>query len=617
MPNYFISSKGVKSFRSSRYSTYSALAELIDNSIQAKANNILLIGIQEKVPNSKRSHLKEIIIYDNGIGMSKEVANIALQLGGGIRHGATTGLGKYGMGLPQSSSSQAPRTELYSWQNENEIEFVYLDFDELEKEECQLVDPTTLNKLPNNISLPIVKAIEKLGLSDFSKQQGTIVRWQNCDQLSHLTYNKFFEKIEEKLGQIYRHDLVSNSLTMSVVGFNKTGKEKVILIEDNFCSQVRPYDPMFCMKNSCIERINPTYKESPPSDLQFEISEIKIIDPTDDTEHVFDIQIRFSLINKESYSALFAGNPKSRPGETTELGKAMGSKIGISLLRAGRELKFDGFGYIDKNPEERWWSCEVDFKPEYDDLFGVSFDKQDAKNFRNIEESLDDDAIDTRSELGLRLLKEISNQISGNLKGLRKKRTELAEEIINEIKKTNTGGEPSDPLPDLIPESECPIHNIPLKNNKCEKCIKIISVIPEAEELRLRKELRNKFPQVYENESCKEMNHAIKSLKESGKKIIPIYVNSSETTFFEWDVFGDIIILELNKSHNFFKKYLQHFIDDDEKDVNEILPVKLLIYSFIMAQKEMPQISDELEDMNSIMGTSLRRIMRNFAIDTK
>ena len=45
---------------------------------------------------------------------------------------AASGMGKFGMGLPNASISQANRVEVYSWQN-GECFYTYLDVDEIKK----------------------------------------------------------------------------------------------------------------------------------------------------------------------------------------------------------------------------------------------------------------------------------------------------------------------------------------------------------------------------------------------------------------------------------------------------------------------------------------------------
>ena len=81
----------INSMRSSGYrDTAHALAELIDNSIQAgliinKLTNVEVICIDkvEMVKERKRQRINEIAVYDNASGMGKDLLRIALQFGNG------------------------------------------------------------------------------------------------------------------------------------------------------------------------------------------------------------------------------------------------------------------------------------------------------------------------------------------------------------------------------------------------------------------------------------------------------------------------------------------------------------------------------------------------------
>src|SRR5438445_7757320 len=89
----------------------SALAELLDNSIQAGANCVRVFLNGEDIQCS------EIAVLDNGKGMEAETLRTALQFGGTTRFNDRSGQGRFGMGLPNSSLSQAMRLEVYTWQS--------------------------------------------------------------------------------------------------------------------------------------------------------------------------------------------------------------------------------------------------------------------------------------------------------------------------------------------------------------------------------------------------------------------------------------------------------------------------------------------------------------------
>src|SRR5262249_5488767 len=76
----------VRAMRDSGYrNTAYALAEIIDNSVQAKAKNVDLICIEayERNTERERRRIQAIGVLDNGTGMSPQTLRIALQFGNG------------------------------------------------------------------------------------------------------------------------------------------------------------------------------------------------------------------------------------------------------------------------------------------------------------------------------------------------------------------------------------------------------------------------------------------------------------------------------------------------------------------------------------------------------
>ncbi len=113
-----------------------AVAELIDNSIQAGATQVELLAgeVEELVQQRKRSRIKEIAVLDNGCGMDSKTLRIALQFGNGSRLGDRSGIGRFGMGLPSASISQAQRVEVWSWTDgPKQANYTFIDLAEIEK----------------------------------------------------------------------------------------------------------------------------------------------------------------------------------------------------------------------------------------------------------------------------------------------------------------------------------------------------------------------------------------------------------------------------------------------------------------------------------------------------
>ena len=67
------------------------------------------------------------------------------------------------------------------------------------------------------------------------------------------------------------------------------------------------------------------------------------------------------------------------PGDAP-YGKLAKKLQGVSILRAGREISLDPAWLRVSKSVDRWLSVSLDFDPELDDLFGVSNDKQQARD---------------------------------------------------------------------------------------------------------------------------------------------------------------------------------------------------------------------------------------------
>ena len=99
----------VQSMRNTYYKhTGTALDELIDNSVEAGATQVLIaLGYS----GSSTAKPDAIAVIDDGHGMPRNMLRRAAAWGGTHRHGreTRTGLGRFGFGLPSASVNQARR----------------------------------------------------------------------------------------------------------------------------------------------------------------------------------------------------------------------------------------------------------------------------------------------------------------------------------------------------------------------------------------------------------------------------------------------------------------------------------------------------------------------------
>lgn len=214
------------SMRDLGYSLETAVADIIDNSISAEANEIaILCDLSLQSPT--------LVIIDNGRGMDSDTLVAAM------RHGAINprqtrsprDLGRFGLGLKTASFSQCRRLTVTSAQNGRRCGAEW-DLDLIDKE-----DDWILSILDDEdiLSLPF---FDRLGA------KGTIVSWRNLDRLfEDETSQKRDEIVNEKLDVLEKH--LSLVFHRFLSGDIKGRKKITITINGH---PVEPFDP-FCRKS--------------------------------------------------------------------------------------------------------------------------------------------------------------------------------------------------------------------------------------------------------------------------------------------------------------------------------------------------------------------------------
>ncbi len=305
-------------------STASAVAELVDNAIQAKAKNIRIFVTQEGVGPRR---LISVAVLDDGCGMDGRTLRTALRFGGSSRFDDREGPGRFGMGLPNSSVSQARRVDVYTWRQRDKVLHSYIDVDEIAEGVMAQVPPARRRATPEH-------------LRRWVKKSGTLVMWSRCDRLDNRKAATIARHLEPVLGQQFR-TFLWNGLKIFIDG-----------------QLIEPVDPLFL---HCKELPAPAQVFGEPLTYEVQIPHAP--------ERTSVISVRFSELPISKLHSL--------PDEDKRrLGISKGA--GVSVLRAGREVDF-GWHFMGRKRRENyddWWRCEVAFDPELDELFGVTHSKQ-------------------------------------------------------------------------------------------------------------------------------------------------------------------------------------------------------------------------------------------------
>lgn len=399
----------IQATRDSGYKgTASAVSELIDNSLQARADEIqvLLAEVGGEFP-------VEVRVLDNGCGMDPFTLRQALRFGGSSRFGDRSGLGRYGMGLPNSSLSQASRVTVYTWQKledrakgkqkrgtPEEVYFSYLDVDEIASGSLSQV--------------PVPHKAQDVPPQCVGKS-GTLVHWERCDRLDNRRIGTLSKKLSLDLGKRFRH-FIWDGVRIEING-----------------ELVRAIDPLFL-------RGDRDGAELFGEELTYEVA----IDPADKSKGTSMVRVRFSELPVHEWQAL--SNEEKR-----DLGISKGA--GVSIVRAGREVDY-GWFFIEKRREnyDDWWRCEVRFDPALDEAFGITHTKQQVRPRAYLIDALTPDIEETARILNARARKahletkaqerfddveKLANERDRRLTPLPAKGDNASQQLLGELKKKN------------------------------------------------------------------------------------------------------------------------------------------------------------------------------------
>ena len=372
----------IEAMRDNGYkNTATAVAELIDNSIQAGGSSIELL-IMEKIDYAManpKARINEIAVLDDGHGMDAPVLVAAMQFGNGTRLNDRSGMGRFGMGLPASSISQARRVDVWSWKKPGEILHTYLDIDDL----GEGLVPT-----PGKAEIPDAwkKASQGIGKS------GTLIVWSKLDRCVWKTAEALVRNSEFVIGRMYRKFLFDGKVAIRMCAFSDTAPATKTI--DQFALA---NDPGYLLAPSSTPA---PYDQVPLFNQWGANYEVPYTVDFDGEKHV--VNVRYSLVKPEARKVAEG----SAAAGATEFGKHAKRNLGVSLVRAGRELVLDQNLVNTYDPTERWWGVEIEFPPSLDVIFGVTNNKQEARNFASVAELIAGESFDGSLQQEIERLKE-------------------------------------------------------------------------------------------------------------------------------------------------------------------------------------------------------------------
>jgi hypothetical protein len=574
----------VQAMRNSGYKDAAhAIAELIDNSIQAglvakkaKTDIEVLCLVVEEYGQRTVKKIKEIAVYDNASGMTPDVMRIALQFGNGTHLDTDDGIGKFGMGLPNSSISQCRHVDIYSWQN-SECYYTYLDLDEIVSGKIRVVPKPEKKWFPKKWEKMISKDLEK---------SGSLIIWSKLDQLKWRTPSALFENSEFLIGRVYRYFLSGSKASIRLAAYLQDDSNPKLLSE----KYVLPNDPLYLLTGTCSPA--PFDKKAAFELFGEEVVDVKVNGKKE------TVTLRFSICTEE---------PR-KLGGSADIGKHAAKNVGISLVRAGRELEMNMTFVSRYDPRERWWGCEVNFEPGLDAVFGVTNTKQAATSFSRMD--LEEDAksegmsakeftdhLNEQQDPRV-IVYQISNKIDKQLSIIRK-------QIDNMGLGTRTGGEAGDDATERI-GTEAVNRRKKLIGKEGDSDKKESD--PEAQR---KEELAGVLVDVM-NKTAEEAQVLAGEILDKKIKFIFEKAALAGSAFFDIKSTGGILVIVINTNHPASKHLFQLLDDPQDKSKMEVLQaLKLILCAWARLEDEAPPAAKQAyEDARHDWGRAARDFIK-------
>lgn len=320
--------KTLDSLRHLTYTNESALADIVDNSLDAGASQVKVdIDIKNK---------KRIVIWDDGCGMDSDTLTEAIKLGSNTQKDGSA-LGKFGMGLVTAGLSLGRKISVVTKDSRGLVYKRVLDLD-------------TIN---DDWTIPEVVQLtqEEMGyrdLWDILDTSGTVVTIEKLDN----TKQNIVSETDKWFRRMFRFFLATKEIYING-------------------TKLSPVDPM--------ERKEKETNVYVDTDVQIDGQSV----------HVFAVEVRNGLGKESKYEDRPGCLPFSEDLQgfyyVRNQREIEGAKTLISKYSKNRDTKL-----YKKHPETNAFRCEVSFPSSLDAEFGVSFDKQHVDPIQKVLDILND-----------------------------------------------------------------------------------------------------------------------------------------------------------------------------------------------------------------------------------
>lgn len=507
-----LSGHALRSLRESGYTLPAALGEVVDNAIEADANEIE-IYLEESTGGKRKAHISRIAIADDGDGMGtdvdgRDILQHYLQLGYSTRYMSVTTIGKFGVGAKLGALSFARRVDVWT-RTDEETEWRHAHFDLDEAVDAEARSESVTIAAPDSEQVP----------EDFEfllpEGSGTLVLWSKVDRLEHGRWeedaNKLRVEVEKELSRIFRYFL-NGGIAIRV---NET--------------PILAHDPLMLMERTWTDKVL--------SDAAAN---------SDDGEE--------SASKKDHFEATVVGRSKLKiagksadltvtlyPPEVTRKRGSGGDNFAkklrvpdnqgrISFVRMKREINYTSVPYSFKTAvldADRHIGIEVAFTPELDEYFGV----------RNVKRGVEPHGD---------LRKQLREKLAGFIEEARAERERRWGEVSRQTQETE--GEHRD----IVDAADAANKRLPKSRAKDE------------EGPRDRDDLLKDLAADVGKDDPKDQDEYVDDMRD--KAFVVESVDSPGSSFIDIQHIESQVIIRINTRHRFYRELYQPLKEMSEQD---------------------------------------------------
>ena len=314
----------VESLRYLGYGNYEAIADLVDNSIDAEAHQI-------SVRVTQRGGQLQISVADDGGGMSQEVLDQAMRLGSMVDRDFNSDLGRFGMGLVTASLSMARKCHVIT-RGPNGCWSSAWDVDEI----------VARNAFVKHLASATKEELALLDEEFDESTPGTIVILTKCDSIGNKNTSAFASVLKNHLGRVHRY-------------FIGTGRKILV-------------------NGEAIRAIDPLQLNDNPEVIVDELVPVSVTDE-EGTRHEENVRARIVLVPEF-------------PATELDVGRSMKSQGFYVMRNLREIANAETLNFFTKHNDFNRMRGEVFFPGTLDKLVGIEFTKRQVKFDQSLHDQL-------------------------------------------------------------------------------------------------------------------------------------------------------------------------------------------------------------------------------------